>query len=58
MFKHLAVSVNPTISSGEHTLTNGKSDSLASCAAKAVFPELGGPSIKTDTKPKRQKMNT
>lgn len=49
--KHLAVSVKPTISSGEHTLINGKSEFLASCAAKVVFPAFGGPSKSTDTKP-------
>lgn len=49
--KHLAVSVKPTISSGEHTFINGKSESLANCAASAVFPEFGGPSNNTDTNP-------
>lgn len=43
MLKHLAVSVNPTISSGVHTLRNGKSDFLAISAAKAVFPAFGAP---------------
>lgn len=50
--KHLAVSVNPTISSGEQTFMNGKSESFANCAAKAVLPEFGGPSSNTDTNPK------
>lgn len=54
MCKHLAVSVKPTISSGEQTLMNGKSEFLASCAAKAVFPAFGGPSRSTDTKPKQK----
>lgn len=44
MVRHLDDSVKPTMSSGEHTLTNGKSDIFASCAARAVFPEFGGPS--------------
>lgn len=43
MVRHLDDSVKPTMSSGEHTLTNGKSDIFASCAARAVFPEFGGP---------------
>lgn len=49
--RHLDVSVNPIMSSGEHTFTKGKSDILASCAARAVLPLLGGPSRSTDTRP-------
>lgn len=51
MCKHFAVSVKPTISSGEHTLMKGKSEFLANWAAKAVFPAFGGPSSSTETKP-------
>lgn len=57
ILKHFAVSVNPTISSGEQILTKGKSEFLATCAAKAVLPEFGGPSINTDTRPKIKKDN-
>lgn len=39
----MADSEKPTISAGEQTLMNGKSDRLAISAANAVFPELGGP---------------
>jgi hypothetical protein len=49
--RHLADSVKPTISSGEQTLTKGKSELLANSAARAVLPELGGPSSSTDTRP-------
>lgn len=43
---HLADSVYPTMSSGEQTFTNGKSEFLASIAARAVFPAFGGPMTK------------
>lgn len=33
----------------------GKSEFLASCAATAVFPALGGPSTNTETSPKSTK---
>jgi hypothetical protein len=49
--KHFADSVKPTISSGEQTFTKGKSEFFASCAARAVFPEFGGPSSRTETRP-------
>lgn len=43
MLIHLADSVKPTMSSGEQTLINGKSEFLASIAANAVLPAFGGP---------------
>ena len=46
IIRHLADSVNPTISSGEQIFTNGKSEDLASWAARADLPALGAPSIK------------
>lgn len=47
---HLACSVKPTMSSGEHTLTKGKSELFANMAASAVLPAFGDPKnvIKTD----------
>jgi hypothetical protein len=51
MCKHLADSVKPTISSGVQTFTKGKSEFFAIWAARAVFPEFGGPSSRTVTKP-------
>jgi len=43
--------VKPTISSGLQIFTNGKPESLASWAAKAVFPALGAPSRRMLTNP-------
>lgn len=51
MERHFADSTKPTMSSGVQTLTNGKSELLAICAASAVFPLFGGPSKRTDTRP-------
>ena len=51
MVRHLAASVKPIMSSGVQTFTNGKPEFLARNAAKAVFPELGGPSRRTETSP-------
>lgn len=53
--KHLAVSLNPTISSGEQILMNGKSERSANLAASAVLPAFGGPSNRMDTKPVTKK---
>lgn len=39
------------MSSGVQTLTNGKSEFFAICAASAVFPLFGGPSKRTETSP-------
>ena len=43
------------MSSGVQILMKGKSEFLASCAAMAVFPALGGPSTNTETSPKSTK---
>lgn len=51
MERHFADSIKPTMSSGVHTLTNGKSEFFAICAASAVFPLFGGPSKRTETSP-------
>ena len=43
MARHLAFSWKPTIVSGEQIFKNGNSEFCAIEAARAVFPELGGP---------------
>lgn len=37
------------MSSGEQTLTKGKSEFFASIAARAVFPAFGGPTTRMDS---------
>ena len=44
IWRHLADSVKPTMSSGEQILTKGNPDILANRAARAVLPAFGAPS--------------